>query len=298
MSVNVNPVPFGAFLEEELPSQKDWIATGVLPRGGTLFLAGASKTGKSFFCLELCRALALGDNPFGHPQLYVPEPARVLYVEAEVKQQGLQARGIPIFQGVNHQYLNEHLFVLTDVPEMQFDTQKGFGLLREALDAVQPNVLIIDPYGRFIAGLDENSNSEMNKVLTGFDRLLKDYKHNEMSLVLAHHAKKPNRMDQQFDALSPHEMRGSSRFFSNPDSILMLDRDGQPYINPTGQAAWKVKGRLETRQAERLPDMNFTVNHRGDLRVHFTSEKGPVPKIGGSGQVHKDNVVQMGFAEV
>lgn len=244
-----------------------------------MILAGASKIGKSFFCLELCRSLALGDSPFECPLLSVPEPARVLYLEAEVKQQGLQTRGRKIFQDVNLEYLNENLFVLTDLPELTFDQPRGFQLLRQALDEVQPNVVVIDPLGRFIGGLDENSNSEMAKVLGKLDVILKEHASSELALILAHHSKKPDTSaNSTFNPLSPHAMRGSSRLFANPDSIIMADRV-ENYVNSQHGRAWKVKAHFETRQSEGLDDQLFTVNDRNDLRVRWVPPKGPMPKV-------------------
>lgn len=261
-----------------------------------MFVAGGSKIGKSFVCLEFCRALALGDNPFECPLLDVPRPTRTLYCEAEVKEQGVQSRGIPIFEGVNRDYLNENLFLLTDVPEMQFDQPKGFTLLRQALDSVQPEVLILDPLGRFIGGADENSNSEMNKILTGLDQILKDYRRNEMAVIIAHHTKKPNKMDQEFDPLDPYEMRGSSRFYANPDSIFMLSRFGD-YVNKDQKRAWRLNGRIITRQAESMEDFEFTVNDESDLRVRFVPKKGPAPKLTAAPLKKTEGPAQMSFRE-
>lgn len=225
--------------------------------------------------------MALGTSPFNCPLLTVPEPARVLYMEAEVKEKGVQKRGRKIFHDVSKEELNENLYLLTDQPELQFDSPLGYKLLRQELDLVQPNILVIDPLGRFLGGLDENSNSEMNKVLTKLDQIIKEHSSREMALVIAHHSRKPDTSaNSTFDPLSAHSMRGSSRFFSNPDSIIMMNRDtGKDYKNFKGEEAWQLTARFQTRQAAQLPDMTFNVNHEGDLRVRYAPKKGPPPKL-------------------
>jgi RecA-family ATPase len=288
-------------MQTELPKSKDWIADGFLPRGGVMFLAGASKIGKSFFALGLCRALSLGEAPFECPHLSVPLPARVLYVEDEVKERGLQERGKRVFAGVDLDLLDSNLWVLSGVPEIRFDTGDGMGLLRKAVEEVQPNVLMLDPFGRFIGGLDENNNAEMGKVLGRLDKLLKDYSKNDMSLILTHHAKKPDMSaNSKFDPLSPHAMRGSSRFFANPDTIVMLDRL-EDFRSKNGGRGWKVRAHFETRQSEGLDDAVFTVNERDDLRVRYAYSVGgdgkAIPKLKPEEVEKKKEPAQLKFAE-
>jgi RecA-family ATPase len=268
------PKPFGTFLETELPDTEDWICDGFLPRGGTMTIAAAPKVGKSFVSLEMSRALITAQAPFECPALSVPEPARVLYIEDEVKEKGLQTRGRLIFKGISTETLNTRMSILSGVPEIRFDDPHGWKLLRDALKEVEPNVLILDPYGRFIGGLDENRNDEMGKVLSKLDQIVKDYAHQEMSLILVHHCKKPDTSaNSKYDPLSPHSMRGASRMYANPDSILMLDRTKE-YRNREGRKAWEITGHAETRQAEGLSDFVCTMNDQSDLRVRFKTWKG------------------------
>lgn len=244
-----------------------------------MIVAGASKIGKSFLVLELCRALSLADNPFGCPDLYVPESARVLLIEDEVKEAGLQERGLKVFAGADYGLLNNNFFVLSGVPEIRFDSNMGWKLLDDAIAQVQPNVLVLDPFGRFIGGLDENRNDEMGKVLGKLDQILKNYQHNEMSLILTHHSKKPDTSaESKYDPLSPHSMRGASRMFANPDTIVMVQRL-EDIKSAAGHKAWKVRMHFETRQSEGPDDVVLTVNRDDDLRVRFSHKLGGAPKL-------------------
>jgi AAA domain len=280
MAARIETKPFGTFLELEMPASHDWITDGFLPRGGTMIMGAASKTGKSLFALELCRALVVGDAPFACPLLSVPEPAKVLYLEAEVRERGLQARGRKIFKNISTEWLNEYMAVVSGVPELTLDNETGWSLLKEALQQSQPNVLMLDPIARFLGGTDENSNEKVGAILGRLDMILKDYAHRDLSLIQVHHSRKPDtQKGSSFDPLSPHSMRGASKFFANPDTIFMLDR-ADNYINATGHKAWRVKGRLETRQSEGFDsDQTFTVNDGDDLKVRWVMPKGGIAKL-------------------
>lgn len=277
MEDQVRAKPFGTFLETQLPPRKDWIKDGFLTRKGTAIIAAASKTGKSLFSMEMCRALVTGTNPFGCPSLSVPDPARVLYVEDEVKEYGLQERGLQIFKGVSRGLLDEQMHIISGAPQLRFDEPDGWKILRRELTNVRPNVLILDPIGRFIGGLDENSNAEMGKVLSRLDQILFDYADEELSLLIVHHSRKPDMSPHsRFDPLSPHSMRGASRFYANPDTIMMLNREKEKR-NKDGHVMWEVEGHIETRQAEPLPNIKFTVNEESDLRVRYKHFMGVNP---------------------
>lgn len=276
----IEPKPFGDFLETPFPATRDWIKESILPKRGVMILGGASKSFKSFFSLELCRALTLGDNPFGHPELTVPEPARVLLIEDEIKERGLQARGLEIFKGVNRDYLNEYFFVLSGETDVRLDTNKGFDLLYQAVEQTQPNVLVLDPMGRLIGGIDENRNDQVGIMLAKLDKLLAKYDHNEMSMIMLLHSRKPDTSkDSNFDPLSPHSIRGAGRWFANPDSIMMINKV-KTYKNKDGRKAGKLAGRFEVRQGEGFAeDLGFTFNDQSDLRVRYSGQREGVPKV-------------------
>lgn len=215
----------------------------------------------------------------------VKEACRVLYVEDEVKERGVKERILTAFGDVDRRLLQNNLHVLSNKKELRFDTEKGFQHLTDAVELIKPHVLVLDPLGRFIGAADENDNTKMGMILDKLEGLLKAHKEREMSLILSHHSRKPG-LEDTFDPLNPHNMRGSSRFFANPDTILMLARSVKTTKqNAAGTKTWQVKGRFETRQSEGFPgDLIFSINRDNDLRVKFeregaqAGEEGP-PKL-------------------
>ncbi len=272
--------PFGDFLENPLPLTTDWIAESILPKRGVMILAGASKSYKSFCSLELCRALSLGENPFGHPEITCPEAAKVLLIEDEVKEWGLQKRGRRVFEGVSASYLNEKMAVLSGVPDIRLDTQKGFDIIKANIDKHEPNILMLDPMGRLIGSIDENRNDLIGNILNKLDRVLATYASTNLSLIMVLHSKKPDtRKDSNWDPLSPHAISGAGKWFRNPDAILMINKTAS-YRNTQGQKAARIAGRWEIRQGEGFDiDHTFTFNDLGDLKVRYVGTRGPAPKI-------------------
>ncbi len=167
--------------------------------------------------------------------------------------------------------------LLSGVPELQLDNPAGWKILRDALTMKEPNVLVLDPIGRMLGSYNENKNEEVGQVLNKLEQLLKDYASAELALILTHHSKKPDTMaGSSFDPLSPFSMRGASRFYADPNTIMMINRTRE-YRNSAGRPAWEVTARIAMRQAEPLPDLKLSVNDCSDLRVRFKNWLGDAP---------------------
>lgn len=255
-------------IDKELPKQPCWIDPGILPKGGTLLFGGHAKTGKSFIMLELARALSTGTHPFGYSKLQTFDPVKVLYVEQEIGEIGLQERVTRIFAQEDRRIFGPNMWYVTKVPEMQLDMQEGRGILYDLIDSVQPNVLILDPVGRMHA-YDENKSDQIQQLFSHLEYMVKVFSQNDMSLVVSHHFGKPSTDPKSLrDPLDPYNFRGSSKFFDNPDSLVTVARMenlDKPY------EAWKVKMRMTLRHASPPPDLMMTVNREDDFRVRFVA---------------------------
>lgn len=164
----------GGFMHLPLPSVpfyiKDW-----LPKQGRLEIYGWPKAGKSFMCIQLARCIA-GEIPF----LEQPtQSGRVLYVQSELGAEVLQMRLL----STGHSYRD--VWVGTTF-SMKIDTPSGQRMLGSALNAVQPQVLILDPLYKQMNG-DENEAGEVRKITDFLDDMIEAY---GMSVVLIHHAGK------------------------------------------------------------------------------------------------------------
>jgi hypothetical protein len=176
---------------------KDW-----LPHHARMMMFGGAKAGKSVLAVQLARCIALGE-PFLGMQT---NPGRVLYLQHELGIETLQER----VRKTGQTY--ENVFFGTTF-SMPLDTTGGQKILADTLDAVQPQVLIIDPVYKVISG-DENEAHDMMQVTNFLDSMLELHESDGLSIVLMHHmGKDPDRGG-----------RGSSIWEGWVDSYLAISR--------------------------------------------------------------------------
>jgi RecA-family ATPase len=249
----------------------------MLPYSGMMVIGADSKAGKSLVAMECIRAITTGENLFDAKEFWIPETGRVLYVEAEVGEEGLQKRGRKMFAGQDLELLDQNFYYVSKVPELQLHTLEGRALLEKFVDDVQPNVLILDPIGQ-LHGYDENDNQEIGRLFHTLFALIRKYEHNNMAVIVVHHMrKKGSNPREEGDPLSFHNFSGSRHFAADPDTLFMLNRLPEPVRSKQGHRAWKLTARIITRQGEQPDDMVLAVNEEDDLRVRFKNWSGGGP---------------------
>lgn len=260
-----------------------WIEPAVLPKSGKLLFGGESKTGKSIIMLEIARALAMGKAPFGCPVLSVPEPMKVLVVEQEIGEWGLKKRAARIFAGEDRDLLRENFFGVSKVRGLAVNETDSIKFLADLVHKLGAKVVFLDPIGK-MHNYDENDNSQINRLFRRLDELIDACKGLQTSLVISHHFGKPgNLKDSRFGpddemAFSPYNFRGASKWFDDPDTLVVCRR----YETPTPSNWWKIRSKWVQRQGESLGYMNFSVNKNNDLRVRWEAEEKLVA-LGGRG---------------
>jgi len=146
---------------------KDW-----LPRHGKAVLFAPPKTGKSFLATQIARCIGSGV-----PFLDIPTvQGKVLIVQFELGQEILQSRLKITGKGYRNVYVGTTF-------SMKIDTEGGQRLLRKAMDAIRPDVLILDPLVKLING-DENETKDMSKVVDILDTFIEAY---DCSILIIHH---------------------------------------------------------------------------------------------------------------
>ena len=213
--------------------------------------------------------------------LHTPTRAKVLLVDQEVGEYGLQKRCRPMLQDLAPTDYASNLMYVTKDPELMLDQAAGIRTLWEYVESAQPNVLILDPVGKMLSE-SENDAIEVAKVFHTLERLQKDFRHLGLSIILSHHFMKPPRTARDregFDPLDPYNMRGSGKWKDAPDTLVMVSRGDKL---PCPHQAWKIDMRILPRHAEEPPDLHLNVNEFKDFRVRIASQtKRTAPRLGG-----------------
>jgi len=164
----------GAFMHLPLPRVpfyiKDW-----LPKQGKAEIYGQAKSGKSFLCMQIARSIGQGRPLFGIPT----NQGVVLYLQFELGVAVLQYR----MRLTGHTY--ENVFVGTSF-SMKLDKKEGQDSLLHELEAIHPDVLILDPFYKIIDG-DENEAQDVKVVTNFLDQVIDAY---GLSVLVLHHSGK------------------------------------------------------------------------------------------------------------
>jgi archaellum biogenesis ATPase FlaH len=251
---------FASLLQKDIPSKPYYISGNILPKGGTMVVGGHSKIGKSFIVLNMARDLITGNSLFDCPFVHCEE-SKVLLVEQEIGERGLQERGSKILQKVSTKQISDNMYYISKNAKLLINEPQGIRILSEAISEIQPNVLILDPIGK-LHTYNENDATEIGQLFSTFEKLKKINQSKEMAIVMTHHFKKPP-MDQyakDHDKLDPHNFRGSIRWFSDPDTIITVAKLDNNTNNPW--KSWNVRMRYNLRQEESPDDMVFSINKK------------------------------------
>jgi hypothetical protein len=189
-----------------------WMIEDLFIEAGAGILGGAPKTGKSFFALDLCVAVASGTSCAGRFRAVAPGPVVLLCAEdphalvysrlhALARNRGLDLEDLPIEVIVDE---------AVRLPE-------GLERLEATVQLLRPRLLLLDPLIR-LHRADENSASEMSIILDGLRRLART---SRTAILLVHHARKAPAGN------AGTALRGSSDLHAFGDSNLYLKRAAQ-----------------------------------------------------------------------
>lgn len=149
---------------------KDW-----LPMQGKALIYAPPKSGKTFLSTQIARCIGSGEPLLGIPT----SPGRVLMLQFEMGMEVWQAR----INSTGQSY--ENVYVGTNF-SLKIDTHAGQAILINALKAVEPQVLILDPLYKSMSK-DENETKDMRDICDFLDSLIEAFK---CSILLIHHSGK------------------------------------------------------------------------------------------------------------
>lgn len=224
-------VDLRALLALNYPATR-WRIDDLLPAQGVAVLGGLPKAGKSFLSNQQALCIAAGIPFLGQRT----EQGRVLLIEAEGSPAAFQDR-----LRRQSEALGIHgsvpLFAPKEERRLRLGTDEGRDRLDAAIRKWRPDVVILGPLAQLYPLSDENSASEMGRVV---GHLLEVSQGHGIVIQLAHHFRKsanPGANEASwFDGL-----RGSNALEAGCDAMLGLVRLG-------GRWAAKGSGKLVSRQ--------------------------------------------------
>lgn len=227
------PVGLGDMLTNP-PALAPALIDGVLRQGHKASLTGPSKAGKSFALMELAIAIAEGMNWMGCRC----SQGEVLYINMEIDDASCYNRFNTIYKAMG--------LTVNDKPSPNANNIKVWGLRGKSmpLATLTPRIIdvavgrgfkaiIIDPLYKVMDG-DENSNSDVGRMVTYFDQITNA---TGASVIYAHHFAKGTGGDRSvIDRGS-----GAGAFARDPDAIItMTQLDQSDDVNEV-HTAWRVE---------------------------------------------------------
>jgi hypothetical protein len=195
--------------------QTQWLVEGLWSDQAVGILGGEPKCCKSFLALDVAVSVASGAHCLR--QFPVHRTGSVLIFPAEdslpVVRQRLE--GICAAAAVSFDSLPVHVIT---APTLRLDTATDCQRLAQAIEHLQPRLLILDPLIR-LHRVDENDASQIAALLSFLRQLQRQF---HLAVLLVHHARKDSHSSRPGQAL-----RGSSELHGWGDSNLYLRRRGE-----------------------------------------------------------------------
>jgi hypothetical protein len=189
-------------------AQKEWLIEPLLPEGRSASLTADAKAGKSELTLYIVACLAQGIDPWtGHER----DPVATAYFDFEMTEDDVFERLESFGFTGDEDWSNLSYFLLP--PLAPLDTTGGSSMFLEAVDSVDPDLVVIDTLMRTLAG-DENDAF----TFQAFYRLV--------GMTLKQRRKTSVRLDH-FGKDKTKGSRGSSAKDADVDVIWSMTRTGR-----------------------------------------------------------------------
>lgn len=198
----------------DLPPQ-EWLIEGLLPQGAFGVFGGNAKSGKTYLCLQMARALASGESFLG---LKIPAKRRVLYLYLEGNKHQVKRRYDELFPGES---APEGLLFSFKYPALDAG---GIVRLREDITRYQASLVIVDTWQRARVEDHTKGATAYQKEYREINTLM-----NEIcvptgcTLLVVHHLKQLSSRDAGLDDLN--KFNGSSAIGAASDFSLFLTRE-------------------------------------------------------------------------
>jgi hypothetical protein len=180
-----------------------WLYGTYLIRGEITVLAAPGGAGKTALATGLAVEIATGTELLGE-KIYKAQDLNVLFINgedgvAEIKRRiwafclahahkiGVQSPDRLHVAGANDPKVQRLSFLRTTDRNFSIIDRSGFEVLESALEALRPDVLILDPLVAFCGGGNMNDNAVMAQVIRELKRLATNF---DCAVLIVHHTRK------------------------------------------------------------------------------------------------------------
>jgi hypothetical protein len=209
--MNSLPVKRACDLTESAP-EPQWLIEGLWADQAVGILGGEPKCCKSFLALDMAVSVASGAACLRRFKVLRTAPVLLFPAEDSLSVVRQRLEGIC---AAAHTCLDSLPIYVITAPRLLLDLPQDRELLRETVVAINPALLILDPFIRLHRS-DENASKEVAPLL-GYLRQLQRQLH--VAVLLVHHVRKGSTAKRPGQAL-----RGSSDLHGWGDSNLYLRR--------------------------------------------------------------------------
>lgn len=210
-------VPAGTMLELPEPNITSYYENALLPVGGLAIVHGWAKSFKSFVCFDMMSMLAQG-QPWA---LFEPteEPVKVLVVQYEIpwpfyRQRVLQMQD----RAPERELFDQHYYTWTPLarPRIKAGDKKAEDFFVRNVVESGCQVVLMDPIRRAAGDADMNSEQDVRRMLSLFERLNAE----GITVVATHH---DNKASVKGGGGDPAAMTGSGAWVGDPDTIISIE---------------------------------------------------------------------------
>ena len=187
-----------------------------------MLIAGEAGVGKSYLGLGAAHDLATGGCLWGIPELIIPTPAPVLYIDQELGDFAFQKRVKEVY-GARNVAPPSNIYVVSVDAELELDTPVGQKRLEGYIEESGALIVIVDVISEAMWG-DESSNTDVRRVFQHLAKIQAKWRKEGLSVILLHHTRKPpasSRDREDYDPFSFHNVRGASKWAGSVDTMAM-----------------------------------------------------------------------------
>lgn len=240
-----------------LPEVKPVLIEGILRQGHKMIISSGSKAGKSYLLINLAIKIAEGWSWLG----FKCTQGKVLYINMEIDEASILNR-------FDSEYKALKLDTISNRKNIDIWTLRGYSMpLSKLVEHIGDDVkkagysaIIIDPLYKVMQG-DENNNSDIAQMVTGFDKLANE---TGASIIYAHHYSKGYAGDKQvIDRAS-----GAGVFARDPDAIISLSELNIPDDEALVHTGWRTEFVLREFKSPQPVDVWF------DFPLHVVDGSG------------------------